>query len=168
MVTSTKIKGTLVHFLKLHMYVYLLNKFKVSSIILTSFSFRVIYLPPSRPPYIPQNEPLKSPPGLGLINTCKYINVISVFKVLIKTSCQLYRQQLIKVWQKCDKTYISRKLWQKLKMNTSSIIHKNLFVAMTVIKIWLKWLKTEKPFQLGLFWKLKILNQLESLNAVDF
>ena len=46
----------------LHMDAYLRAKFEVSSIILTSFRQGVI-LPPSPP----QNEPLKSPPRLGLI-----------------------------------------------------------------------------------------------------
>ena len=46
------------------MSVYLRAKFEVSSIILTSFRQGVILPPP--PP--PQNEPLKSPPRLGLIN----------------------------------------------------------------------------------------------------
>ena len=45
----------------LHMDVYLRAKFEVSSIILTIFRQGVI-LRPSQP----QNEPLKSPPRLGL------------------------------------------------------------------------------------------------------
>ena len=45
------------------MSVYLCVKFEVSSIILTGFRQGVI-LPP--PPPLPQNEPLKSPPRLGL------------------------------------------------------------------------------------------------------
>ena len=45
------------------MSVYLCVKFEVSSIILTGFRQGVI-LPP--PPSTPQNEPLKSPPRLGL------------------------------------------------------------------------------------------------------
>ena len=48
-----------VYFLKLHMYVYLYAKFQVSSIILTGFRQRDNLSPP-------QNEPLKSPPRLGL------------------------------------------------------------------------------------------------------
>ena len=58
----SKIKGTEVYFLKLHMGVYLRVKFEVSSIILTGFRQGVILHPPSTP----QNEPLKSPPRLGL------------------------------------------------------------------------------------------------------
>ena len=46
------------------MRVYLRAKFEVSSIILTSFRQGVILPPP--PPTPPQNEPLKSPPRLGL------------------------------------------------------------------------------------------------------
>ena len=46
------------------MGVYLHAKFEVSSIILTSFRQGVeVILPPPSPP---QNEPLKSPPRLGL------------------------------------------------------------------------------------------------------
>ena len=44
------------------MYVYLQTKIQVSSVILTSFrQVGVSLLPPP-----PQNEPLKSPPRLGL------------------------------------------------------------------------------------------------------
>ena len=43
------------------MGVYLRAKFEVSSIILTGFRQGVILTPPP-----PQNEPLKSPPRLGL------------------------------------------------------------------------------------------------------
>ena len=46
------------------MYFYLSTKFEVSSVILASFRQGVI-LPPPLP--TPQNEPLKSPPRLGLI-----------------------------------------------------------------------------------------------------
>ena len=49
MLISAKLKGLWyekVYFLKLHMFVYLLTKFEVSGIILTSFRQRVI-LPPS-------------------------------------------------------------------------------------------------------------------------
>ena len=45
---------------------YFRAKFEVSRIILTSFRHEVA-LPPPLPP--PQNEPLKSPPRLGLIPT---------------------------------------------------------------------------------------------------
>ena len=50
------------------MFVYLRTKFQVSKIILTSFrqGGGVILPPPPQPP--PQNEPLKSPPRLGLNN----------------------------------------------------------------------------------------------------
>ena len=48
------------HFLKLDMRVYLYAKFQVSGIILTSFR-RGNFTPAT-----PQNEPLKSPPRLGL------------------------------------------------------------------------------------------------------
>ena len=72
MLTSAKLRRPRhqkVHFLKLDMDVYLRPKFEVSSIILTSFrhgkggggeeggNFT---------PSTPQNEPLKSPPRLGL------------------------------------------------------------------------------------------------------
>ena len=49
------------------MCVYLRTEFQVSRIILTSFRQGVI-LTPSHPPSM-QNEPLKSPPRLGLIYT---------------------------------------------------------------------------------------------------
>ena len=53
------------------MGVYLRAKFEVSSIILTSFRHEgevvVLHPPPTPPtPPPPQNEPLKSPPRLGL------------------------------------------------------------------------------------------------------
>ena len=56
MLTSAKLRRPWyqkVHFLKLHMCVYLRTKFQASSIILTY-------------PPLPQNEPLKRPPRLGL------------------------------------------------------------------------------------------------------
>ena len=67
MVTSAKLREPWhkkVYFLKLHMSVYLHNKFQVSSSILTSFK-QGNFTPP-----LPQtqNEPLKSPPRLGLID----------------------------------------------------------------------------------------------------
>ena len=49
------------------MGVYLRAKFEVSSIILTSFRQGGVILPPTPP----QNEPLKSPPRLGLIRLNK-------------------------------------------------------------------------------------------------
>ena len=49
------------NFLKLHMCVYLRTNFQSSGIILTSFRHRVILTLP-----LPQSEPLKSPPRLGL------------------------------------------------------------------------------------------------------
>ena len=49
------------------MDVYLRTKFEVSSIILSSFRQGVILLPP--PPPAPRNEPLKSPPRLGLTDS---------------------------------------------------------------------------------------------------
>ena len=49
------------------MCLYLRTKLQVSSIILTSFRQGVILLPP------PQNEPLKSPPTLGLKEITKKI-----------------------------------------------------------------------------------------------
>ena len=55
-----------VYLLKLHMGVYLRAKFEVSSIILAGFRQGVILPPPP-----PQNEPLKSPPRLGLRNKKK-------------------------------------------------------------------------------------------------
>ena len=64
MLTSAKLRRPWyqkVHFLKLHICVYLGTKFQVSSIILTSFRKGGVILPP-----ITQNEPLKSPPRLGL------------------------------------------------------------------------------------------------------
>ena len=48
--------------MKLRIGVYLRSKFEVSSIILTRFRQVVLLAPP------PPNEPLKSPPRLGL--TC--------------------------------------------------------------------------------------------------
>ena len=66
------------------MGVYLRAKFKVSSIILTSFRLgRGVILPS------PQNEPLKSPPRLGLsgkaILGLKYLGQILLpFKVKVK------------------------------------------------------------------------------------
>ena len=47
------------------MGVYLRAEFEASSIILTSFRQGVILTPPHT--QTPQNEPLKSPPRLGLI-----------------------------------------------------------------------------------------------------
>ena len=65
MLTSGKLRGLRhrkVYFLKLHMGLYLRVKFEVPSIILTSFrqGGGNFTLP------LPQNEPLKSPPRLGL------------------------------------------------------------------------------------------------------
>ena len=57
------------------MSVYLRAKFEVSSTILTSFRQGVI-LPPSPKP---QNEPLKSPPRLGLNNSLKDIWMAALF-----------------------------------------------------------------------------------------
>ena len=59
------------------MCVYLLTKFQVSSIILTCFR-RGNFTPPPSPP---QNEPLKSPPEVGLRTPlegcfCKYIFIV--------------------------------------------------------------------------------------------
>ena len=67
MVTSAKLREPWhkkVYFLKLHMSVYLHTKFQVSNSILTSFRQG------NSPPPLPQtqNEPLKSPPRLGLID----------------------------------------------------------------------------------------------------
>ena len=59
----SRIKRTLalkVYFVKLHMCVSLRTKFQASTIILISFRHGGVILPP------PQNEPLKSPPRLGL------------------------------------------------------------------------------------------------------
>ena len=67
MLTSAKLRGPRhlkVYFLKLHLGVYLRAKFEVSSIILTRFrpgGWEVIL-----PLNLPQNEPLKSLPRLGL------------------------------------------------------------------------------------------------------
>ena len=64
--TSAKLRGPWykkIYFLKLNMCVYLRAKLWVSSIIVTSFRKGLIL--PLSPP---QNEPLKSPPRLGLIN----------------------------------------------------------------------------------------------------
>ena len=55
--------------------VYLRAKFEISSIILTSFRQGVI-LPP--PPPLPQNEPLKKPPRLGLMGIYNH-NLCSTF-----------------------------------------------------------------------------------------
>ena len=60
--TSAKLKRPWyeeVYFLKLNMSVYLRTQFEVSNVIVTSFRKRVI-LPQ------PPNQPLKSPPRLGL------------------------------------------------------------------------------------------------------
>ena len=48
------------------MGVYLRAKFEVSSIILTGFRQGGILPPPHTHTHTPQNEPLKSPPRLGL------------------------------------------------------------------------------------------------------
>ena len=61
----------MVYFLKLHICVYLRTKIQLFSIILTSFRPWIIlptppYPPRSRRPSSPQNQPLKSPPRLGL------------------------------------------------------------------------------------------------------
>ena len=68
MLTSAKFKGSRNskgHFLKLHKGVYLRAKFNFSSIILTSFRQGVIL------PLPPQNELLKKPPRLGLMQISK-------------------------------------------------------------------------------------------------
>ena len=64
--TSAKLRGPWyekMYFLKLNMCVYLRAKLEVSGIIVTSFRKGLIL--PLSPP---QNEPLKSPPRLGLID----------------------------------------------------------------------------------------------------
>ena len=65
------------------MCVYLRAICEVCSIILTSFRQGVI------PPTTPQNEPLKSPPILGLIMF--YLRNISIFSNLIHTATQKFR-----------------------------------------------------------------------------
>ena len=64
------------------MGVYLRAKFEVSSIILTGFRLGGVILPP--PP--PQNEPLKSPPRLGLICIFSCGAITSIQYVEIKIS----------------------------------------------------------------------------------
>ena len=48
------------------MAVYLRAKFEVSSIIVTDLRQGGVFYPPPPPAPTPQNEPLKSPPRLGL------------------------------------------------------------------------------------------------------
>ena len=77
------------------MGVYLRATFQVSSIILTSFR-RGNFIPPS--PHTPKNEPLKSPPRLGLKhqkvdNRSWHINVFSHTKninILAHTETRVY------------------------------------------------------------------------------
>ena len=67
----SKIKETLVlkvYSLELHMCVYLRVKFKVSSIILTSFRQGLILSPPPPPTHTPRNETLKSLLRLGTVD----------------------------------------------------------------------------------------------------
>ena len=69
MLTSAKLSGPWywnVYFLKLHKCVYLYTKFQVSRTLVTSFR-QGLTLPSPFPQ--PQNEPLKSPPRLGLKST---------------------------------------------------------------------------------------------------
>ena len=70
MLTSAKLREpwySKVYFLQLHVCVltYQISSY-VSGIILTSFRQGVILPPPRPPPFLAQNEPLKSPPRLGL------------------------------------------------------------------------------------------------------
>ena len=77
------------------MGVYLHAKFEVSSIILTSFrqggvGGGVIFAPPPPPP-LPQNEPLKSPPRLGL-NRLKWYRLFkSLFTTLNNLKAVLHK-----------------------------------------------------------------------------
>ena len=62
------------------MCVYLRAKFEVSSVILTSFRQGVEICTTTPPPPPPQNEPLKSPPRLGLrVNILIFIASIQFF-----------------------------------------------------------------------------------------
>ena len=79
--TSAKLRGRWyykVYFLKLNMCEYLRAKFEVSSMILTSFrqeggeEFNPPPIPPRTHTLSPQNEPLKSPPRLGLKSRLNY------------------------------------------------------------------------------------------------
>ena len=66
LIEKKKIYIYIFFFLKLHICVYLRNKFQVSNIILTSLDRA------GSPP--PQNKPLKSPPRLGL-NFASYFSL---------------------------------------------------------------------------------------------
>ena len=72
---------------------FVLTKFQVSSIILTSFrQGRGVILPPIPPHPPPQNRPLKTPPGFGLKNGC-----YSRTNINNKNTCKLaYKNESLK------------------------------------------------------------------------
>ena len=120
------------------MYVYLLHKFEVSSVILTSYRKWGYFTPPQ-----PQNEPLKRPPRLGLITCFIRSYSSSSFTGSIQTESLSNEQKT----RRSNIALSRKKVPQKVKwrfMTSHSIISHRLMDHQSILQFYKKFLHVSK------------------------